>query len=560
MLPGETIGKYTLLRDLGEGGMGRVYAARDAALDREVALKVVLPAPGETEGSWREATARLFREARAAAKLHHPNVVTIFDVGDADGTPYLAMELIRGWTLREAMRDPRIRTKHWLVWLAEIARALAAAHRAGIVHRDIKPENVMIGEDGVLKVLDFGIARRTRSEADPGDPTLPTLSTAGLPAGTPLYMTPEQISGDEVDGRADQFAWGVVAYELLTGSVPWKKKNDALGLVAAILTQRAPGVREKAPDVPPEVEKVIARCLSKSPADRFDTMDEVVAALEEAQSAPAGDGAAHRYTDEEIREIVARASERQEGDERISHEELLEIAREIGLDERAVDAAARDLAREKEARDRQARDEQIRDDQARERQARAARQAKEAPAAASLSSLAKVALSGPAASAAGDRGAYDEEERRIQRFVRNLKTYVIGLGIAYVLLPLRVWYLVVLASAVALGLELRSVLLSRSTRVRRDDHGAPPPLVQSPEPARIRIEDRVRTDEHHRIIEAGVQEVLCATQRRRALIAKSRQRDRIRVSHELRIGHEDEHAAAEEEITVPEPERRKRRR
>ncbi len=560
MLPGETIGKYTLLRDLGQGGMGRVYAARDAALDREVALKVVLPAPGETEGSWREATARLFREARAAAKLHHPNVVTIFDVGDADGTPYLAMELIRGWTLREAMRDPRIRTKHWLVWLAEIARALAAAHRAGIVHRDIKPENVMIGEDGVLKVLDFGIARRTRSEADPGDPTLPTLSTAGLPAGTPLYMTPEQISGDEVDGRADQFAWGVVAYELLTGSIPWKKKNDALGLVAAILTQRAPGVREKAPDVPPEVEKVIARCLSKSPADRFDTMDEVVAALEEAQSAPAGDGAAHRYTDEEIREIVARASERQEGDERISHEELLEIAREIGLDERAVDAAARDLAREKEARDRQARDEQIRDDQARERQARAARQAKEAPAAASLSSLAKVALSGPAASAAGDRGAYDEEERRIQRFVRNLKTYVIGLGIAYVLLPLRVWYLVVLASAVALGLELRSVLLSRSTRVRRDDHGAPPPLVQSPEPARIRIEDPGRTDEHHRIIEAGVQEVLCATQRRRALIAKSRQRDRIRVSHELRIGHEDEHAAAEEEITVPEPERRKRRR
>jgi len=373
MLPGETFGKYTIESDLGEGGMGRVYVARDPVLDRRVALKVVRTDDRGDEAARTEANARLFREARAAAKLDHPNVVAVFDMGEVEGTPYLAMELVKGRTLREAAADPSVSVERKLGWLTDVGRALAAAHRAGIVHRDVKPENVMVRDDGVVKVLDFGIARRVRAAVDPQGATasaaLPTLTREGVSVGTPTYMTPEQIHGDEVDGRSDQFAWAVMAHEVLAGEIPWKSKNDALGLVASILTQPAPSLRSKVKDLPGEVDDVLARCLSKSRGERFASMDDVLAALQgAAASGPTGrlpasatsngaggaDGAMRttgqrRYSDDEIRRIVERATEMQGSEGALSHQELLEVAREVGLDEGAVSAAAREIAREKKA-------------------------------------------------------------------------------------------------------------------------------------------------------------------------------------------------------------------
>ena len=375
MQPGDAFGRYTIESDLGQGGMGRVYVARDPVLERRVALKVLRPDERDDEAARKEANARLFREARAAAKLDHPNVVAVYDMGEIEGTPYLAMELVKGKTLREAAADPSVPVERKLGWLTGAARALAAAHRAGIVHRDVKPENVMVRDDGVVKVLDFGIARRVRGAVDPQGSTasagLPTLTREGVSVGTPLYMTPEQIHGDEVDGRSDQFAWAVMAHEVLAGTVPWKSKNDVLGLAASILTQPAPRLRPKVKEVTAEVDDVIARCLSKSPAERFASMDEVIAALQGAvASSPTGTLPAaeapsvavspttdeatrttgqRRYTDGEIRKIVERATELQGSDGELSHQELLDVAREVGLDERAVSVAAREIAREKKA-------------------------------------------------------------------------------------------------------------------------------------------------------------------------------------------------------------------
>src|SRR6185437_240582 len=190
-----------------------------------------------------EADARLVREARAAAALDHPNAVSIFDVGEHDGAPYIVMELVEGQTLRSGVGDASTPIATRVTRLADVARALAAAHRRGLVHRDVKPENVMVRTDGVVKVLDFGIARRAGNggadpHADTQTPALPTLTVDGVKLGTPVYMSPEQIKGDVLDGRTDQFAWGVVAYELLAGRLPWRGSSDAMAVMASVLTDR----------------------------------------------------------------------------------------------------------------------------------------------------------------------------------------------------------------------------------------------------------------------------------------------------------------------------------
>src|SRR6185295_3056594 len=203
--PGETFDRYTVDAVIGQGGMGSVYRAHDARLDRRVALKVIADAAGGTD-----ARARFLREARAAAALDHPNVVSIFDVGELDGAPYIVMELVSGRTLRETVGDASVPVATRAGWLADVARALSAAHRRGLVHRDVKPENVMVRADGVVKVLDFGIARRAGGRVDPHgttkapsseSPALPTLTVEGVRMGTPLYMSPEQIRGEDLDGR-----------------------------------------------------------------------------------------------------------------------------------------------------------------------------------------------------------------------------------------------------------------------------------------------------------------------------------------------------------------------
>jgi serine/threonine-protein kinase len=285
---GALFDRYRIEALIGEGGMGRVYRAHDTRLHRVVALKILRGADSP------EAVARMIREARAAAALNHPNAISIYDIGEAatgDGSlaHYIAMELIEGRDLRSLAREPTVTQALRLRWLADVARALAAAHATGLVHRDVKPENVMVRADGVVKVLDFGLARRVFMAAPDAaeDAHVPTVTAKGVVVGTPLYMSPEQLRGDAIDGRADQFSWAVMAYELLAGAVPWKCRDEPIPLIAEILATSPPPLAEKAPEVPAAIAAAVMRAMSKSPDDRFPTMDALLAVLEQdGQPAP----------------------------------------------------------------------------------------------------------------------------------------------------------------------------------------------------------------------------------------------------------------------------------
>ena len=367
---GSTFERYIIDAPIGQGGMGCVYRAHDPRLERSVALKVI--SDGDISP---ETTSRLLREARSAAALDHPNAVSIFDVGETHGTPYIVMELVDGQTLRGAVGQSTVAQELKLAWLVDVARALSAAHRKGLVHRDVKPENVMVRSDGVVKVLDFGIARRTAGTVDPTAATsqaLPTLTAEGSRLGTPLYMAPEQIRGDALDGRTDQFAWGTLAYELLSGRIPWRGGVDALAVAASILTEDPSEAPLVAAGVPFRVKAVIHRALSKRQADRFASMDEVVRALEAAARgeaapaersvppariaapqpsrppaapAPASETMARRYSEEEVRAILARAIDQQAAgprdDGKLAFEDLLAAAQEVGVDTTTLREASR---------------------------------------------------------------------------------------------------------------------------------------------------------------------------------------------------------------------------
>jgi len=352
--PGDTFGRYTIEALIGEGGMGCVYRAYDPRLERRVALKVISESSAPSA-----ANARLLREARAAAAFAHPNAVTIFDVGELEGAPYIVMELVEGRTLRRAPGEAALPVATRLAQLADIARALAAAHKRGLVHRDIKPENVMLSDDGVVKVLDFGIARRTSETVDPRSATqvaLPTLTVEGVKLGTPLYMAPEQIRGDELDGRADQFAWGVLAYELLAEKLPWRG-GDALAVMASALTDPVDRWALEQAGVSPAVAAVVLRALEKRPAARFASMDELRGALEAAErgeapvepakaSAAAGTTMAQQFSTSEVREVLGQAIEQRAAKQespKLGFEDLIAIAGEVGVDVESLREASRAL-------------------------------------------------------------------------------------------------------------------------------------------------------------------------------------------------------------------------
>lgn len=286
---GQVFGRYTIERVLGEGGMGRVYRASDTKLLRRVALKV-LHSADDADGA-----ALILREARAAAAITHENAVTIFDVGEVDGAPYIAMEYIQGETLRAYVGDASISIERRIEWLVAIARALGAAHERGLVHRDVKPENVIVREDGFIKVLDFGIAQHrstigslSKVEAAALAETLPgdvSLSTETSISGTPAYMAPEQLRGERSDGRADQFAWGLVAYELLTGQHPCPQDNLA-AIIAALIGRVPASPQTLEPRLADHVDQVVMRALAKDPAERFATMIELVTALTLTEARP----------------------------------------------------------------------------------------------------------------------------------------------------------------------------------------------------------------------------------------------------------------------------------
>jgi serine/threonine-protein kinase len=280
---GDRIGRYLIEAPLGAGGMGEVYEARDTRLGRRVALKLLR---SRADGASDTGSQRLVREAQAAAALEHPNAVIIYDVGEELGEMFIAMELVRGKSLRAAASDPGVSVGRKLRWLTDAARAIGAAHRAGLIHRDVKPENIMVRDDGAAKVLDFGIARRDGPRPDEGETEMrdpSTITAEGAIIGTPRYLAPEQLRGEPVDARADQFAWAVTAYELLAGRPPWIA-SEPVALLSQILTSDpaplAPLDENPAREIPEAVERAILRALSKRPADRFPTIDDAADAIE----------------------------------------------------------------------------------------------------------------------------------------------------------------------------------------------------------------------------------------------------------------------------------------
>ena len=265
--------------------MAKVYQAHDPRLHRRVALKVLKvekPPEAPDPDVPSDASIRVLREARASASLNHPNAVSVFDVGEADGQLFIAMELVVGKSLRAFVGDAAVPWETKLRWMVDAARALGAAHDRGLVHRDVKPENIMVRNDGVVKVLDFGIAKRVFVDVG-GAGTLDewrTQSIHGRIIGTPWYASPEQLRGDLVDGRADQFSWGVTTYELLTGMLPWPKGVDGFQLVLAILNKTPEAPSKVSGVLPSIVDATIMKAMAKAASQRFDAMDSIVAALE----------------------------------------------------------------------------------------------------------------------------------------------------------------------------------------------------------------------------------------------------------------------------------------
>ena len=252
------IGRYEILEEIGQGAMGRVYRARDPLIERTVAIKTVPIAQLRLEGA--DAESRFLREAQSAGRLSHPNIVTIYDVGEADGLAYIAMEYLPGATLRDLMNKGPMPLDLVLDTATQMAEALAFAHEHGVIHRDIKPANVVVtGQRGCLKLTDFGIAHFVNSDH----------THAGQMLGSPRYMSPEQARGSKVDGRSDIFSLGAVLYEMLTGQYAFD--GDSLPTIVYRVINEAPmPASTLRPQLPVELANLLARMLSKNPEARPD--------------------------------------------------------------------------------------------------------------------------------------------------------------------------------------------------------------------------------------------------------------------------------------------------
>jgi serine/threonine protein kinase/Flp pilus assembly protein TadD len=277
LVSGTRLGRYEIRSKLGEGGMGEVYLAQDTRLDRKVALKI-LPAdvsldPGRMH--------RFVLEAKSASGLNHPNIITIYEIDESESRHFIAMEFVEGETLRERMEAGPLRLNEAVKIATQTASALSAAHDAGIIHRDIKPDNIMIRRDGIVKVLDFGLAKlveRTPSQfVDSEAPTsIPMKSEAGSVIGTAVYMSPEQARGIPVDVRTDIFSLGVVIYEMVARCLPFKGA-DTIEILASILSDREPlPIARYEPDAPAELERIVEKSLAKERDERYQSAKELV--------------------------------------------------------------------------------------------------------------------------------------------------------------------------------------------------------------------------------------------------------------------------------------------
>jgi len=275
---GTKLGPYEIQSPLGAGGMGEVYRARDTRLNRDVAIKI-LPASFSTDP---DRLQRFAQESRAAAALNHPNILSIYDIGEDRGAPYVVSELLEGETLRDRLRNgPLSSTRKAIDYAQQIARGLAAAHEKGIVHRDLKPENLFITNDGRAKILDFGLAKFTRPEADVSNdaPTMQVATEAGTVLGTAGYMSPEQVRGKAADSRSDIFSFGAILYEMLSGKRAFHG-DSAADTMSAILKEDPPDLSETNRNISPALERIVRHCLEKSPAERFQSARDVAFNLE----------------------------------------------------------------------------------------------------------------------------------------------------------------------------------------------------------------------------------------------------------------------------------------
>ena len=272
----QKVAHYQVVRKLGQGGMGAVYKAIDTNLDRPVALKFLLP--DRRTLSLKE---RFIREAKAASALNHPNIVTIYEFGSENGLDFIAMEYVEGSTLQELLERRRAPRETLLEYARQAAGAIAKAHSAGIVHRDLKPNNIMVTGDGIVKVLDFGLAKHDpAAEQDPDTTHTLSLTIAGAIAGTPAYMSPEQVKGESVDRRTDVFSFGIILYEIACGHRPFKGPNPQATL-HQIATLEPRAAADVDPTVPAKLTRLIEQCLKKDKEQRVITMAGVAQDLED---------------------------------------------------------------------------------------------------------------------------------------------------------------------------------------------------------------------------------------------------------------------------------------
>src|ERR1700686_2784732 len=279
--PDQMLGPYRIVSLLGEGGMGAVYRAKDTRLGRDVAVKILTALTLSDQ----ERVQRFEQEARATGMLNHPNLLTIYDVGNENGTAYIVSELLEGETLRERLERGPLATRRAVDAALQVANGLAAAHEKGVLHRDLKPDNIFLTRDGRAKILDFGIAKLS-AKSDDGGMFAQAATEPGMVLGTVGYMSPEQVRGEKVDTRSDIFAFGAILYEMLTG-VRAFKRSSSIETLSAILREDPPDLAESLPNVSPALERLTRRCLEKDRDLRFQSARDLAFNLE-TMSAPGG--------------------------------------------------------------------------------------------------------------------------------------------------------------------------------------------------------------------------------------------------------------------------------
>src|SRR5215470_13335120 len=280
LVSGSKLGPYEIVSPLGAGGMGEVYRARDTRLGRDVALKI-LP---ESFAFDRERLHRFEQESRAVAAFNHPNILAIHDVGQHNGSPFLVSELLEGESLRAVLDRGALPQRKVIDYGVQIAQGLAIAHAKGIVHRDLKPENLFLTKEGRLKILDFGLAKVVQkdcgTDVDSDGATVTSAQTAaGMVMGTASYMAPEQVRGESIDARTDIFALGAVLYEMLAGHRAFRRDTSA-ETMTAVLKDDPPELTELQHPVPPALDRIVRRCLEKSPEQRFQSAKDLAFAME----------------------------------------------------------------------------------------------------------------------------------------------------------------------------------------------------------------------------------------------------------------------------------------